>query len=1550
EGIGINAAIFNANPGNITINVAQDVIGKTGGINATTGGNGNVAVAAGNVTTTAGVGIKAINANAVANAGTITVTHAAGKLLTATGGNGIETNSGLSTGAATVNVNGEVKAVGAFAGVKQTSTAGANIVNVAATGKIDPLIGIDQLTASGANVVNNAGLVEGNNIGVQQVATATGTNTIDSNGIINGKAAQGVTQTVVDGTATITGTGIINGGIIGVNVGSTGAGTINISGNSITGGSDGINAIADGTGGIKIDGAGSVTGGTGAGINAVITKAANASDIVVSRTGGDVTGGSNGIVAVTDGTGNVLVTTTGNVAASAGSGIVADQRTAGVSANGIKIETAAGKTITASSVGIAASSVLTGDGDVVITNNSDIKAGILGIAATRFNSTVGGDILVTNTGAIGNRAAAPGTLLDGIQVLMTPGSNGNVVVTNSGNIGSATDVLLRDGISAGNGGTPANTGNVTVNIANASIFATDTGIKAFQNGKGNLDVIGTGTGTISAASGNGIKAQAQNGFASNVGVNVTQNVIGKTNGILATTDGTGNVAVTAGGNVTATGGVGISATNTNAAANTGTIGITVAAGKLVTATGGDGIVTNSGISTGLTTIAANGNVTSTDKTGITANTNGGALTITQAAASTITAAVDAIKVNNGAAGGAINVNTGGTLIANNGSGVDVRSASATADPIIVTTNIVKSTGGGGTWGSQVRTTAGTGDIVINNNGKMGSATGNSTIFGGILATTGGTSNRNITVNVNADIGTATDRSTTTANIAQVQVAGNSTSAKTLAVNVNNASIFATSVGVRVDQAAAGHGDVRIIGTGTGTISANGIGSTGILARNLNAANNGNITVDVTQSVDGKAAGINASTVGGGNISVVARGNVTTTAGSGITATNSNAAANSGTILVGVDTGKLVSATGGNGITTNSGNSTGLTNIIVQGEVKASGAGFAGIKGTSTNGGITVQVATTGKVDPEIGVDLATVNGALSVVNAGLIQGDVTAIKLVATGTGTAAVNNSGTATGGTNAVLGSTNNTAFTIANNATGIMNGAINVTGSALAASQIANAGTWNAAGTSSFNGSWLNSGTTNVANGGAITIAGPSSNSGTIRFAGNGGLTTNLTNSGTLTAQNGTTGGAIVLTGNYVGGGIFAADYNSGTITADTLRITGTATGTTAVLLNRTGVGFMPTGFLPIVTVVPGAAAPTFTSASALPTTGFLIESFGQNLASNTQWGIIQSVNPIAGDLGGVEALGAAVSNMLDEPASSFVTQRRDASAGQTQFGLWIRGGAAQTNQDLTTTLNSGAFSLSADTRYRISHQMLQMGLDYGILNMGGNGWNLHFGLTGGKVDAGAKRRGSATNVKLNGEFLGGYIFLTNDALTLDASVRKEWRDYDFSSPALLGGLGEQSAKGNATVASVLASYRFGKEEGIQITPHVGYSYGDSDIDPFAIDSFTTFDAGSDRTEIGRAGLTLSYRGSTANGNLHFEPFASATALRNWSNRESASVSFVGASTTNFDVGTIAFRNAMRYSLGLKASNGSGKISAFVAGNLTDGNRVDAASLSIGARINF
>jgi hypothetical protein len=1491
---------------NIGVRLTSTGAGAVGALSVAQSGTGSIKVLG--PAGAQGVVLSGVDANlfVTGNGGSTVIDAKLGTI-------GVDVTSG---GAGNINISDNIISGGTGGILAVENGSGTGGISITGTGNVTGTTGnaIDAQivnAANGSNIrIDRRGVISGGAIGVSATTQGTGEIYVSTDAV-SGAAGQGI---LASGALSTLVTVVANGNVTGTTTGidALGSGDTFVTLNSgTTKGGVGVSAVSNsGNAGIALVSGAAIMGTSG---NGATVSAANGVNVLNN---GAITGANRGLEVTASGANGLFIS---------GSGTFTGQGTEGINANnlgaGVTDINISGAVVGKTSALFVRDTAVGGD----ITIKAGAVSGSTGIDAVSVSNA--GNISITGSGAV------VGTAGTGIDAGNTNGASTGAVSVTTGAGGTVNGTLF--GIRAARAGT----GSVTVNAGAAVTADTKTGISAASGGGDvkvtSVAVTSTGSFGVAALS---FGANTATGLVSAT----TNGAVSGTGGILAVQQGVGDVTVNANANVTATAGDGITAFQTGAAGNAGKITVNQAAGTLLKATGGNGIITNSGASTGLTTITANGNITSTTARGVDATSNGGGVTINQAAGSTITAAVDSIKVNN-TGSGAINVNALGTLVANNGSGVFVNTTSATADPITVTTNIVKSTGGAGTWGSQVKASAGTGDIIINSNGAMGSASAPSSIFGGILALTNGTSNRNVTVNVNADIGTATDRNAATA--AQVQVSGtSSTTAKTLAVNINNASIFGVGGAVLVSHGATSLGDIKITGTGAGTLSATG--GNGVNARILNAANAGNILVDVTQNVVGDVRGISATTAGAGNIIVNAGGNVTATAAVGINAINSNAAANAGTITVTTAAGKLVTATGGNGITTDSGLSTGATIINVNGEVTAPGQ--TGVKATSTAGSITLNVSATGKIDPVIGTDMTTAAGVLTINNAGLIMGDTTGAKLTATGTGTVVIANTGTITGGTDAILGSTAGTAFTLGNTAGGILNGSVNVTGSSVLASAFNNGGTWNASGASNFSGALTNSGTTNVANGAAITIVGPSTNSGTLRFAGNGTVTTNLTNSGIITAQNGVAGNnAITITGTYTGGGQFLVDANTATATADVMRITGAASGNTNVGVNLIGRGFLASGFLPIVFVTPGAAAGTFTSNTVF-SSGILTESFGQNPANSGQFGILQSFNPNTAQLAGLSTIASSVSNFIDEPTSVYVTAKANPSAGDHQFGFWGRGGAGNFNQNLSTAFSTGATGLGTVTR-RVStnYQMLQAGFDYGMLNMGGKGWNLHLGVTGGNMDSSARE--TAGSVQYDASFVGGYAFLSNGAFTLDGGLRREWRNFKIFNQTVLGNASPVTTKGRATAGSVSASYRIGFGTGFALTPSASLNFSDGNIDSFAVDALTRYSPGSDKSLVGRAGARLSYK-MQPRGRLILEEYVGVHALRNFSNLEASSVLFAGATTTNFGALTTAYRDAVQYSAGIKATNETGRIGAFIEGNWNSGNGVEGGSMSIGARVNF
>ncbi|HWW24750.1 MAG TPA: autotransporter outer membrane beta-barrel domain-containing protein, partial [Caulobacter sp.] len=672
-------------------------------------------------------------------------------------------------------------------------------------------------------------------------------------------------------------------------------------------------------------------------------------------------------------------------------------------------------------------------------------------------------------------------------------------------------------------------------------------------------------------------------------------------------------------------------------------------------------------------------------------------------------------------------------------------------------------------------------------------------------------------------------------------------------------------------------------------------------------------------------------------------------GNAILARNINAAANAGTIAVTIATGQAVTAVSGDGVVTDSGLSTGSTTLAVAGNVTAAGAGRTGVKAISTTGAVTVSLATTGKIDADVGLDLTATTGVLGVSNAGLIVGHANGVQMTATGTGTGSITNTGTITGATNAVLVGLNGGAFTLNNS--GILNGAVKVSGSNVAtttlintASGVANFG----AGPSSVSGNFVNAGIANIAAGGTVTFLGATTNSNRINFAGAGAFTTNgaMTNTGVINAQNNLTGNVITVGGAYAGGGQIFVDYSTATATADRVNIAGAVTGNTNVALNRVGPGgLLAGGFLPIVTVTPGAAASAFTSDTVFANSGFVLESFGQNPANNTQFGLVQKINPAATSLGGLSYIAEASSVLLDEPISIDLVTSGSAGTDR-RFNLWLRLASSTVKQTVSTTVAGGGFSVASTDRFETEQQALQLGADLRLPVAGGG--EAHIGVTAGGYD-GDTRLSNGGQLGAGGAFFGGYVIVKKAAFTFDGTVRRERRDYDILAPALFGLPGKRNVDGSATVAAFNASYRFGGEAGFRAMPFLGFTYADSKIDDVQVDPSTSFVSGGDKSKIGQTGVRLSYR-IKGEEQAMLEPFIGVAALKNWSRGDTATFVFQTPATTKFNQTTRSWDDAVRYSAGLTARTKDGALSGFVAGSYNDGSRFEGYSVTAGFRASF
>ena len=147
--------------------------------------------------------------------------------------------------------------------------------------------------------------------------------------------------------------------------GSTGTITVDGSG-TITGGSSGIYATADGAANINITSGGAIAGGT-----ARASTAASTGGNVLVATGSTVSGGTSGISATTIGTGTVTVTTGGAVTGTTQCGILTTAANGNTTVN-------AGHDVTAGTAGIRSTGLGSGLIDINHTAGT-IAAGTIGI-------------------------------------------------------------------------------------------------------------------------------------------------------------------------------------------------------------------------------------------------------------------------------------------------------------------------------------------------------------------------------------------------------------------------------------------------------------------------------------------------------------------------------------------------------------------------------------------------------------------------------------------------------------------------------------------------------------------------------------------------------------------------------------------------------------------------------------------------------------------------------------------------------------------------------------------------------------------------------------------------------------------------------------------------------------------------------------------------------------------------------------------------------------------------------------------------------------------
>jgi hypothetical protein len=327
------------------------------------------------------------------------------------------------------------------------------------------------------------------------------------------------------------------------------------------------------------------------------------------------------------------------------------------------------------------------------------------------------------------------------------------------------------------------------------------------------------------------------------------------------------------------------------------------------------------------------------------------------------------------------------------------------------------------------------------------------------------------------------------------------------------------------------------------------------------------------------------------------------------------------------------------------------------------------------------------------------------------------------------------------------------------------------------------------------------------------------------------------------------------------------------------------------------------------------------------------------------------------------------------SAFLASPQGTQPDQFAGGVWVRGVGGEITLDATSIGShsvtdrfgrslSGATSCAAESRS--SFGGVQGGIDWGRLDLGNSGWNVHLGLTAGYLTM--DNRQSAVNAKADVPFLGVYAAAVYGNFFFEAQVRGDLYQLEMSDPSsAIFGL-RFAAYGFGVSTSAGYNIAFGN---FFIEPSVGLVFSRTTPDavlftavvpvvnaPTPRDAtFTgTFKNGTVETLLGRVGARVGT--SFAAGGLSVQPFLAASVWHDFADEAGSAFAFrrtdmpglggAGAVTGNFitsGVGTYG-----QYSIGFAAVMPNTPWLGYARFDYRNGENIDGWSINGGIRYQF
>ena len=695
------------------------------------------------------------------------------------------------------------------------------------------------------------------------------------------------------------------------------------------------------------------------------------------------------------------------------------------------------------------------------------------------------------------------------------------------------------------------------------------------------------------------------------------------------------------------------------------------------------------------------------------------------------------------------------------------------------------------------------------------------------------------------------------------------------------------------------------------------------AVNLTSSNGASILIGQGISPGAGAGGLNA--------------NVTSQTGNGIIAT----AAGAGPISITTAPGTTISGAK-SGI--NASVVDGAASIIFNGNVTTTTPGsFYDVSATSTGAG---SITIGGSGNATSGGILATSSGlgGITIGGSGNTTDSLASAGIFAqisnpANTADIQIARGGFITGATNGIFASTagsGNILLTTAGAVTG--NGGYGINTSVAGGTATINIGSGSAV-----------SGTT-----GALSVA--SSGAGSTIINNNGLIsgniasigTTTLNNAGTVSLVNGVTTDTLTLS-NLVGkGGTIAIDVNAATKASDQIVITNSLSGSTAILVSPVGgAAYITTPIKILTSATPSAAV--FTSANSGPI------NYSITTPDNQNYYVVSSLNTSVASAAptNIGAVITALNTGFFQNASAFINEPANPEKNQINGGPWIRIATGRNDISSTTSAANPTTGVAySQTKVRTQFSGFQTGIDLGVANVQGTGWNTHIGVTAGQVDLGTNDL-NTTNVtsQVQIPFVGLYTAVTGHNFFADAQIREDFYDIKLTNPS--GFIFGKNLSGTAFSANTSAGYKFDLGSNWFIEPSGAFMYSDLHVDslltPLDVTqtSFGSLNFQPFKSMLGRLGVRAGTTYVIERMELVLQPFVTASVWREFAGN--SKTNFV---TTNAVVPLSVSRIGTFGQVGLGVSGQVLKTGfvGFVRGDYRFGDNINGYALVAGLRYGF